>query len=600
MSNENICVKIKLPDGATVERPAESAEKRLKADAEYTDIGWRVLGVPFGGPIRGRDLEGEAFHEGTDIWLRIGDTVPVTYYHGFGPDSPDGMQNPPAIIGEATYTGADKRGHWFDVKLDLMEDLGDRVAMAGPKQVKASSGAVSHLTRKSAGGLIDVWPVGELALFDVNAWRLPANDYAVIEAKSESVTEAIPETVKTVVDAVDTSEDAVETNSSEIPLEGITTMTDEILTPEQKTPEQDTIDLAAEIKAAVEAERESLKKSVLDELKAAQAEPGKVKGQVVVKAPAVISGVGEKDEMKAFMAYVKTGQENSVMKALKASNDTDMNIGTAADGQYLVPTPHYQNVITRRDESALWQKLGVTEIPGIGTTVNVPYDNEADGEFVVTTETAEFDDDAPATGRKQMTLAKYSKIIRISHELLRDEDSRLEAFLANWVGRGMAKTHNDLLITEVESYGTSLKTFASATAVAVGELEDMVFGADMVSYLDGGNANWVMSGPSYSKIISLTGSDRSYAQSPQGGFREQILGFPVHFTNKADTIAASKKSIFFGDWSQVGVRNGQGLQMIRDPYTRARYGQIELVYLFDCVYGVLNSEAIGYGVHPSA
>jgi len=480
-----------------------------------------------------------------------------------------------------------------------MEDLGERVLMAGPMQVKASSGAVSHLTRKGVGGLIDVWPVGELALFDINEWRLPANDYAVIEAKSESVTEAIPETVKTVVDAVDTSEDAVETNSSEIPLEGITTMTDEILTPDQDTPEQETIDIAAEIIAAIEAEREGLKKSVLDELKAAKAEPGTVKGQFVVKAPEVIKSLGEKDEMKAFMAYVKTGQENSVMKSLKASNPTDMNIGTAADGQYLVPTPHYQNVITRRDESALWQKLGVTEIPGIGTTVNVPYDNEADGEFVVTTETAEFDDDAPATERKQLTLAKYSKIIRISHELLRDEDSRLEAFLANWVGRGMAKTHNDLLITEVESYGTSLKTFASATAVAVGELEDMVFGSDMVSYLDGGSANWVMSGPSYSKIISLTGSDRSYAQSPQGQFREQILGFPVHFTNKADTIGASKKSVFFGDWSQVGVRNGQGLQMIRDPYTRARYGQIELVYLFDCVYGVLNSEAIGYGVHPT-
>lgn len=595
---DNLSVKIKLPSGAAVERQDETAEKRMKANSEYTDVGWRVLGVPFGGPIKGRDLEGEAFHEGTDIWLRIGDTVPVTYYHGLGPDTPVGRQNPPAIIGQATYTGADKRGHWFDLMLDLDEDLAERVMLAGPTQVKASTGAVSHLVRMGVGGLIDVWPVGELALFDVNDWRLPANDFAVIEAKSETITEAIPEASEGAVDAVDAPED-VKTKTT-IPTEGITTMTDEILTPEQEAPEQETIDLAAEIKAAVEAERESLKKSIVDELKAAKAEPGTVKGQVVVKAPEVIKSLGEKDEMKAFMAYVKTGQENSVMKSLKASNPTDMNIGTAADGQYLVPTAHYQNVITRRDESALWQKLGVTEIPGIGTTVNVPYDNEADGEFVVTTETAEFDLDAPATERKQLTLAKYSKIIRISHELLRDEDSRLEAFLANWVGRGMAKTHNDLLITEVESYGTSLKTFASATAVAVGELEDMVFGADMVSYLDGGNANWVMSGPSYSKIISLTGSDRSYAQSPQGGFREQILGFPVHFTNKADTIAASKKSIFFGDWSQVGVRNGQGLQMIRDPYTRARYGQIELVYLFDCVYGVLNSEAIGYGVHPTA
>jgi HK97 family phage major capsid protein len=440
------------------------------------------------------------------------------------------------------------------------------------------------------GGLIDVWPVGELALFDTNEWRLPANDYAVIEAKAEEVTEAVPEAPEGAVDAVGTDADAKYTNSTFIP-EEVLDMTDEVKKDVEKV--QETVPEPFDVKAFAE----DLRKSVLDELKAA---PGREKGSPTVKAPAVIDGLGEKDEMKGFMHYIRTGQENSVMKGLKASNDTDMNIGTAADGQYLVPTGHYQNVIARRDEAALWQKLGVTEIPGVGTTVNVPYDNEADGEFVVATETAEFDDDAPATGRKQLTFAKYTKIIRISHELLRDEDSRLEAFLANWVGRGMAKTHNDLLVTEVESYGTSLKTFASATAVAKGELEDMVFQADMVNYLDSGSVNWVMSGPSYSKIISLVGDARTYAQTPQGEFRESILNFPVHFTNKADTIAASKKSIFFGDWSQVGVRNGQGLQLIRDPYTRARYGQIELVYLFDCVYGVLNSEAIGYGVHPSA
>ena len=326
--------------------------------------------------------------------------------------------------------------------------------------------------------------------------------------------------------------------------------------------------------------------------------PAETKG-----APAHIKmGLGEKDEMKAFAHYLKTGQENSVMASMKNSNPTDMNIGTDADGGYAVPTGFYQNIIARKDESALAGMLGVTEIPGVGTTVDVPYDDEADGEFIVTTETEEFDDDAPALNKKSLTLKKYSKIIRISHELLRDEDARLLSFLTNFVGRGMAKTHNDLLITEVETYGTSLKTFASATAVAVGELEAMVFNSDMVSYLEGGSPNWVMSGPSYAKIASLVGDARSYVATPQGtGIQGPgILGYPVKFTNKADTIAGSKKSVFFGDWSSVGVRNGAGLQMIRDPYTRARYGQIELVFLFDVVYGVLNAEAIGFGVHPSA
>jgi len=576
--SDKLCLKIASNDD--VEREAIET-KRLKADVEYSLVEWRVLGVPFGGPIKGRDMDGEAFHEDTDIVLKVGDKRPVTYYHGFGPDDPAEKQTPPAIIGEAIYTGKDARGHWFDLALDTEEELALRLMAAGSDGVKASSGAVSHLVRKSAGGLIDVWPVGELALFDTNEWRKPANEFAVLEAKeakAETIAEAIPEAEESAVEAV---EESVEAEAKSISISTI---------PEEENIMDEPIVEKEEEESKVDVE--ALKKSIIDELKA---EKGEDKGSFTV-----IPSLGEKDEMKGFMHYIRTGQENSTMRALKASNATDMNIGTAEDGQYLVPTGHYQNVIARRDEAALWSKLGVTQIPGIGTTVNVPYDNEADGEFVVTTETQEFDDDAPATGRKQMTLAKYSKIIRISHELLRDEDSRLESFLADWVGRGMAKTHNDLLITEVETNGTALKTFASATAVALGEMEDMVFQSDMVSYLDGGSAAWVMSGPSYAKIASIKGDALTYAQTPQGKFRESILGFPVHFTNKADTIGSGKKSLFFGDWSQVGIRTGNGLQLIRDPYTRARYGQIELVYLFDVVYGVLNAEAIGYGTHPTA
>jgi len=576
--SDKLCLKIASNDD--VEREAIET-KRLKADVEYSLVEWRVLGVPFGGPIKGRDMDGEAFHEDTDIVLKVGDKRPVTYYHGFGPDDPAEKQTPPAIIGEAIYTGKDARGHWFDLALDTEEELALRLMAAGSDGVKASSGAVSHLVRKSAGGLIDVWPVGELALFDTNEWRKPANEFAVLEAKeakAETIAEAIPEAEESAVEAV---EESVEAEAKSISISTI---------PEEENIMGEPIVEKEEEESKVDVE--ALKKSIIDELKA---EKGEDKGSFTV-----IPSLGEKDEMKGFMHYIRTGQENSTMRALKASNATDMNIGTAEDGQYLVPTGHYQNVIARRDEAALWSKLGVTQIPGIGTTVNVPYDNEADGEFVVTTETQEFDDDAPATGRKQMTLAKYSKIIRISHELLRDEDSRLESFLADWVGRGMAKTHNDLLITEVETNGTALKTFTSATAVALGEMEDMVFQSDMVSYLDGGSAAWVMSGPSYAKIASIKGDALTYTQTPQGKFRESILGFPVHFTNKADTIGSGKKSLFFGDWSQVGIRTGNGLQLIRDPYTRARYGQIELVYLFDVVYGVLNAEAIGYGTHPTA
>src|SRR3972149_2014073 len=55
---------------------------------------------------------------------------------------------------------------------------------------------------------------------------------------------------------------------------------------------------------------------------------------------------------------------------MAASNDPDMNIGTAADGGNAVPTGHYQGIIAKRDEMRLSGVLGVTPIPGVGTTAH--------------------------------------------------------------------------------------------------------------------------------------------------------------------------------------------------------------------------------------
>jgi len=161
----------------------EETTKRAKAFDEYSeDAVFNVLGVPFGGHLEGRDREGEAFTKSTDTWLNVGDSVPCTYYHGFGPDDPEEVQDPPVIIGRAKFTGSDKRGHWFDTRLDPDEPLAARLLEDGA-ELRASTGAVSHLVRMKAGGLIAVWPVAELALFDVNDWRQPANDLAVVERK---------------------------------------------------------------------------------------------------------------------------------------------------------------------------------------------------------------------------------------------------------------------------------------------------------------------------------------------------------------------------------------------------------------------------------
>lgn len=322
------------------------------------------------------------------------------------------------------------------------------------------------------------------------------------------------------------------------------------------------------------------------------------------KAPAINKiRLGDNEE-RAWAHWARTGDDGGI-RELRASNDTTMNITTAADGGYAVPTGHYQGIIARRDESMLAQRLGVRNIPGTGTTVNVPVDNEDDGEFVSTAESNAYDRDAPAIGQVAMTLEKYTKKVDLTVELLEDEDSRILAFLNDFVGRGMAKTHNSLLLTEVAANGTSLKTFASATVIAVDELEPIVFNEALSHYMDdGGSVAWVMQRAVHGEIVLLDDANtRRYAQNavPEGGaLGPTLLGFPVAYSAKSGATAASAKSVYFGNWNFVGYREAPGFSVIRDPYSRAGYGEVIFHYMFRACYDVLIAEAIGYGVHPSA
>ena len=140
-------------------------------------------------------------------------------------------------------------------------------------------------------------------------------------------------------------------------------------------------------------------------------------------------------EERAIAHYVRTGDAGAV-RELRASNDTDMNIGTPADGGYTVPVGHYQGIIAKRNEGMLAGALGVRRVPGVGTTVNVPYDAGMANVFVSSDEAAAFDRDSPVLGQHALTLQKYTKKIQLSDELLQDEDHALSSSSTTmWAGR---------------------------------------------------------------------------------------------------------------------------------------------------------------------
>ncbi len=277
----------------------------------------------------------------------------------------------------------------------------------------------------------------------------------------------------------------------------------------------------------------------------------------------------------------------------RASNATDQNITTPADGGYLVPTGHYQGIIARANEIMLYPKLGVMEVPGLGTTVNVPTGG-AVNPFVATNESGAQDLDGAAFGQGAMTLAKFTKKMVLTDELLGDEGSGLLNYLNGYVGDAYALTHNSTLVTEVMANGTSV-TLGTAAAANVNDIPLLV-GSVKDSYAEMGM--WLMKRANQFKYAALQGSVFQLAATPGGGPQE-FWGYPIANSEYVAAIAAGAKSVAFGAFRYVGVRT-TGMTFLRDPYSNADNGQVVLRYYTRIVYKVLQAEAIVYGKHPTA
>jgi HK97 family phage major capsid protein len=349
--------------------------------------------------------------------------------------------------------------------------------------------------------------------------------------------------------------------------------------------------------------------------------------QVRGQAPAFNRTKAGETEERAIAHYVKTGDVGAVrslmtvdqedrsgngrpeitikipsLREMRAVTNSSMNITTAGDGGNAVPTGFVNQIAARRSEIRLADRLGVRRVPGVGTTVNYPFENADAQEFTTTAEQSDAHDvpytrDAAQLGSKAFTLVKKTKKIELTEELLDDEDANLMDFVADNIGRGIALTHNGMLVAEVGATGTALKTFASQTAIAAGEPDAMVYHDTLANYLDDGGSNhWVMKPSTFGAIKGLSGDARIYGIATTEG--RNLLEYPVHYSSKAGSMAADAKSVLFGNWYYMGMREDPVLRLIRDIYSVD--GMVILKYSFRAVYGQLIAGAIGYGKQAAA
>lgn len=161
---------------------------------------WRVLAIPFGGPFKGRDFDGEFFDRDTDIKARWFRERPVLFHHGQDPSVKDMDMGVQEMDDEPT-----SEGWWGTVWLDRSHRYWAQVdewLRAG--KMFGSSGAIHHLVRTDKKtGHIEVWPHAEQTLT-----LTPANPYArITPAKAldafDTAGIALDDTVKSLLAQLD-------------------------------------------------------------------------------------------------------------------------------------------------------------------------------------------------------------------------------------------------------------------------------------------------------------------------------------------------------------------------------------------------------------
>ena len=128
--------------------------------------------APFGGPLGGKDLQGEYFDKDTDFCEGWFASRPILYHHGM--DSSVKAE----VIGHDIATKVLDNGRWLQAQLDksikYWKEL-RQLILEG--KVFFSSGAVPHLVTKAIDGKLTRWPWVETSLT-----VSPANPMAIVDS----------------------------------------------------------------------------------------------------------------------------------------------------------------------------------------------------------------------------------------------------------------------------------------------------------------------------------------------------------------------------------------------------------------------------------
>ncbi len=279
--------------------------------------------------------------------------------------------------------------------------------------------------------------------------------------------------------------------------------------------------------------------------------------------------VEKTEQHRAFEAFIRHGMTGPGLE--RATDDLEkraQGVATGAAGGFLVPRDFRAGIIRAIKVFGGIESLVQTIDTDTGTELTYPtVDDTGNIGELIGENTAVTEQDV-IVGNKLLKAYKWSsKLVRVSNELLQDEEYNLETELGSLLGERIGRVQAPFWITGTgtnQPEGMLTNKAASVTTVAgattnlgnANQAQDLLIDLEMA--LDEGylaNAGYLMRRTTLAAVRKIRDADGRAIWQPslQAGVPATINGYPVRTDTGMPAMAAGAKSIVFGDLRQAYV-----------------------------------------------
>lgn len=311
--------------------------------------------------------------------------------------------------------------------------------------------------------------------------------------------------------------------------------------------------------------------------------------EAVIEAAHRVGRDQRSEGSELFAKYLRFGVEGVSAEDRQKILNT-MSVGTNTQGGYTVQSEVAAQLIDALKAYGGMRAVSDVFSTAMGNPLSYPTSDGTSetGELIGENTTATAAD--PSFGTVALPVYKFSsKIVAVPFELLQDSQIDVEAFvlqrLRTRLGRatntyfttGTGSSQPNGVVTAATTGVTAANSTSQVTAVLYDSLINLQHAVDP-AYRQLGNCSWMFNDTTLREIRKMKdGQNRpifvpGYEVGVPGGMPDTLLGSPITINQDVASMAASAKSILFGDFSYYKIRDVMDVTMFR--FTDSAYAKL--------------------------